>query len=56
MPPMREVGCFVDPNDPRQAVIDRAVHGTQIFPWVMSWALLVFTGIAIRVCVRYYRR
>lgn len=56
LPPMREVGCFVDPNDPRQGVIDRAVHGAQIFPWVMSWALLVFAGFAVRVCVRYYGR
>jgi hypothetical protein len=56
LPPMREVGCFVDPNDPRQAVIDRVVHGTQIFPWVMSWALMIFAGFAVRLCVRYYRR
>lgn len=56
LPPGARVGCFVNPGDPREAVIDRDVHGTQVIAWIVSWGMLVLGGWFIRVSVRAYRR
>jgi hypothetical protein len=50
------VTCYVDPNDPREAVIDRNVHGLQIFAWAMAWLLLGAGFFVLSLTVRFYRK
>jgi hypothetical protein len=56
LPPGARVRCFVNPRDPREAVIDREVHATQIGAWVLAWGMFAFGVVAIRISVRAYRR
>jgi len=56
LPPGTRVTCYVDPLDPREAVIDKDVHGVQIFAWTMSWLLLGAGFFMLSLTVRFYRK
>ncbi len=56
LPPGARVACYVDPRDPREAVIDKDVHGAQIFAWAMAWLLLGAGFFVLSLTVRFYRK
>jgi hypothetical protein len=56
LPPGARVTCFVNPRDPREAVIDRDVDGLQVLAWIIAWAMLVLGGWIIRASVRVHRQ
>jgi hypothetical protein len=50
------VTCYVDPHDPREAVIDKEVHGTQIVAWALAWLVLGAGFWVLSITVRFYRK
>jgi hypothetical protein len=54
--PGARVGCFVDPRDPREAVIEREIHGAQLVAWALAWGAFVFGAAALRGAVRERRQ
>ena len=55
-PPGARVACYVDPRDPREAVIDKDVHGAQTFAWAMARLLLGAGFFVLSLTVRFYRK